>query len=83
VRRCLHALITFVYDRIAKQRVEALTIMEQTCVRGLDDSEAFREAVTYFFDSLYLPRLRPHLQEYDAELVFTTIEDTAGSARRS
>lgn len=79
VRRCLHALITFVYERIAKQRVEALTIMEQTCVRGVEDPEAFREAVTYFFDSLYLPRLRPHLQEYDAELVFTTIEDTAGS----
>lgn len=82
LRRCLHALITFVYDRIAKQRVEALTIMEQTCVRGVEDPEAFREAVTYFFDSLYLPRLRPHLQQYDAELVFTTIEDTSGSAAK-
>lgn len=82
LRRCLHALITFVYDRIAKQRVEALTIMEQTCVRGVDNAEAFREAVTYFFDSLYLPRLRPHLQAYDVELVFKTIEDTAGSAAK-
>ena len=78
LRRCLHALITFVYDRIAKQRVEALTIMEQTCVKGVEDPKAFQEAVTYFFDSLYLPRLRPHLQKYEPELVFTTIEDTSG-----
>lgn len=82
LRRCLHALMTFVYERIAKQRIEAMTIMEQTCVRGVEDSEAFREAVTYFFDSLYLPRLRPHLQEYGAELVITTIKDTAGSAAK-
>jgi ATP-dependent DNA helicase RecQ len=82
LRRCLHALVAFVYERIARQRLEALTIMEQTCVRGVEDSEAFREAVTYFFDSMYLPRLRPHLQEYNAELVITTIKDTAGSAAK-
>lgn len=82
LRRCVHALVAFVYERIAKQRIQALTIMEQTCVRGIADANAFREAVTYFFDSLYLPRLRPHLQKYDSDLVFETIKDTTGSTAK-
>jgi superfamily II DNA helicase RecQ len=80
LRRCLHALILFVYERIAKQRKEALKIMEQTCVRGIDDANAFRDAVTYFFDSGFLPRLRPHLNDYTPELVFEIIAETAGSS---
>jgi hypothetical protein len=77
LRRCLHGLITFVYERIAKQRIEALRIMEQTCVQGVQDPAAFREAVTYFFDSKYLLDLRPYLHRYTTRLVFDMIEETA------
>jgi hypothetical protein len=79
LRQCLHALITFVYERIAKQRLEALKIMEQTCIRGIGDVHAFRDAVTYFFDSGFLPRLRPHLNDFTPDLVFQIIAETAGS----
>jgi superfamily II DNA helicase RecQ len=79
LRRCLHALIQFVYDRIAKQRIEALKIMEQTTVKGLTDKKAFAEAVTNFFDSSYLPILRPFLNQYTSDLVFDICDDTAGS----
>lgn len=78
LRRCMHALIAFVYARIAKQRIESLRIMEQTTVRGLTDSEAFTEAVTTFFDSKYIPILRPFLNDYTADMVFQIIGDTAG-----
>lgn len=80
LRRCLHALIRFAYERIAKQRHEALKIMEQTCVQGIDNPNAFRDAVTYFFDSGFLPRLRPHLHDYTPELVWEIIAETAGSS---
>lgn len=79
LRCCLHALIQFVYARIAKQRVEALNIMEQTTVRGITDDKAFAEAVTNFFDSAYLPILRPHLNVYTSDLVFDICRDTAAS----
>lgn len=82
LRCCLHALIQFVYDKIAKQRITALEIMEQTTKRGISDSTAFAQAVTYFFDSSYLPVLRPYLNEYSSDLVFEICEDTAaGSAK--
>lgn len=79
LRCCLHTLIDFVYKRIAAQRLKALHIMEDTCVRGIEDPEAFSNAVTLFFDSSYLPVLRPHLHNYDEELVFRIIEDTAAN----
>lgn len=82
LRRCLHALMAFVYARIAKQRVEALNIMEQTSLRGVGNPEEFKEAVTYFFDSSYLPVLRPQINNYSVELVFEVCESTAGSGAK-
>lgn len=82
LRCCLHGLIQFVYDKIAKQRIVALEIMEQTTIRGISDPTAFAQAVTYFFDSSYLPILRPYLYEYSPDLVFIICKDTdAGSAK--
>lgn len=82
LRRSLHALMAFVYARIAKQRVEALNIMEQTALRGVDRPEEFKEAVTYFFDSSYLPVLRPHLNNYSDDLVFEICETSGGSSAK-
>jgi ATP-dependent DNA helicase RecQ len=79
LRRCLHALIRFVYDRIAKQRLTALKIMEQTTVRGLDNPDEFAETVVTYFDSGYLPVLRPHANSYSADLVFEVCAETAAS----
>lgn len=76
LRRCLHALIQFVYDRIAKQRVSALKIVESTTVNGLKNPKAFEEAVTNIFDSAYLPVLRPHINDYTPDLVFQICSDT-------
>jgi ATP-dependent DNA helicase RecQ len=77
LRRCLHALIQFVYARIEKQRSESLLIMEQTTRRGLENANAFSEAVTTFFNSKYIPVLRPYLNEYTPELFFTICQGTA------
>lgn len=82
LRRCLHALMAFVYARIAKQRIEALNIMEQTSQRGVGNPEEFKEAVTYFFDSSYLPVLRPQINNYSVELVFEVCESTGGSGAK-
>lgn len=82
LRRCLHALIQFVYSRIAKQRAEALNIMEQTTLRGVTNADEFKDAVTYFFDSSYLPVLQPHTNDYSEDLVFTVGEDTGGSSAK-
>ncbi|MEI7482811.1 MAG: RecQ family ATP-dependent DNA helicase [Elusimicrobiota bacterium] len=78
LRRCLHALIQFVYDRIAKQRIEALVTMERTTREELENPGAFKDAVTNFFDSKYTPDLLPYLNEYTSDLVFEFCEKTAG-----
>lgn len=80
LRCCLHALIQFVYDRIAKQRVKAMEIMEQTTIRGIDDPNTFRDAVVTFFDSFYLPEIRDQLSHPTEEYIFKTCHGTAGSS---
>lgn len=79
LRRSSMALIEFVYERIAKQRVTALQYMEQTTRQGISDPNAFKDQVTNFFDSSYLPRLRPHLNDYSDQLIFDIWADTGGS----
>ena len=82
LRRCLHAVIQFVYNRIAKQRITALKIVEETTVKGFTEPNAFAEAVTNFFDSAYLPVLRPHINVYTPDLVFEICADTAAATTK-
>ncbi|NTU50148.1 MAG: ATP-dependent DNA helicase RecQ, partial [Desulfobulbaceae bacterium] len=49
LRRCIHALIHFVYGRIAKQRVAAMEAMERATVRAIQDPSALAETVTDYF----------------------------------
>jgi len=82
LRQCIHALIQFVYDRIAKQRVAAMEAMERATVKGMEDPTALAETVTDYFDSPYIPILRPYLNEYTSDLVFEICNDTgAGRAK--
>ncbi len=82
LRCCLHALIQFVYGRIAKQRVAAMEAMETATVQGIKDPNALAETVTDYFDSPYIPMLRPYLNNYTSELVFEICNDTgAGRAK--
>lgn len=82
LRRCCSALIEFVYERVAKQRVTALQYMEQTTRQGISDANAFQEQVTNFFDSSYLPILRPHLKEYSERLIFEIWADTGAAVSK-
>jgi hypothetical protein len=56
--------------------------MEQTTVRGIANASEFTDAVTYFFDSAYLPILRPYLNEYTPELVFEICLDTGAAGAK-
>ena len=80
LKRCLHALIHFVYDRIAKERLEALRIMAQPTVRGIDDEKASYDAGTYFFDSKYLIIMQARFDDYSVDVALEICRDTAGSA---
>ena len=82
LRRCVHALIQFVYGRIAKQRMAAMEAMERATVRAIQDPSALSETVTDYFDSPYIPILRPYLNRYTSELIFEICNDTgAGRAK--
>jgi len=82
LRRCVHALIQFVYGRIAKQRVTAMEAMERATVRAIQDPSALAETVTDYFDSPYIHILRPFLNNYTSEVIFEICNDTgAGRAK--
>jgi len=56
--------------------------MERATVKGLQDPSALSETVTDYFDSPYIPILRPYLNEYTPELFFEICNDTgAGRAK--
>ena len=67
LRRCLHSLIQFVYDRIANQRKRALINIEQATLKGLDDESSFLDTVVNYFDSPYLDVLKPYSKFYESE----------------
>ena len=89
LQKCLGYLISFVYDRIKKQREEALDVMEQAAKVGVypnDDPEKDRNAcqrdfsdfVYNYFDSRYTPELRKSLYNYDLDLVWQYIDEVKG-----
>lgn len=82
LKRCIHALIQFVYGRIAKQRIAAMDSMETETKRGISDANAFSDAIVTFFDSAYISELLPYINNYDPELVFKICKDTAGASAK-
>ena len=89
LQKCLGYLISFVYERIKKQREEALNVMEQAAKVGAypnGDSERdadtcqrdFSDFVYNYFDSRYTPELRERLYDYDLDLVWQYIAEVKG-----
>ena len=89
LQKCLGYLISFVYERIKKQREEALDVMEQAAKVGVypnGDPEKDRNAcqrdfsdfVYNYFDSRYTPELRKSLYDYDLDLVWQYIDKVKG-----
>ncbi|MCK4682243.1 hypothetical protein KAT59_04385, partial [Candidatus Bipolaricaulota bacterium] len=89
LQKCLGYLISFVYDRIKKQREEALDVMERAAKVGAypngnpEKSKAecqrdFSDFVYNYFDSCYTPELREKLYDYDLDLVWQYIDEVNG-----
>lgn len=87
LHRCLGRLIDFVYERIASKRLQAIRNMEDAINAGKlrpeeqyeDAQKRFAEHVYTFFDSRYIPLLRPHLKNgYDIALAWEFIARTEG-----
>jgi ATP-dependent DNA helicase RecQ len=89
LQKCLGYLISFVYDRIKKQREEALDVMERAAKVGAypngnpEKSKAecqrdFSDFVYNYFDSCYTPELREKLYDYDLDLVWQYIGKVNG-----
>lgn len=64
LQKCLGALIDFVYQHIAKRRQEAIRVMEQAVIEGLESTERFKERVNTYFDSRLTRELRIFVREY-------------------
>lgn len=77
IQKCLGVLVDFVYDKIAKKRMEAINSMEGVIKVGIN-GKSFEEEVNTYFDSRYTPLLRPYLTEYDISLVWEFIGKTGG-----
>ncbi|MCK4580552.1 MAG: ATP-dependent DNA helicase RecQ, partial [Dehalococcoidia bacterium] len=89
LQKCLGYFIGFVYDRIKKQREEALDVMEQAAKAGSYPNENhekdrdecqrdFSDFVYNYFDSCYTPELREKLYDYDLDLVWQYIDEVKG-----
>jgi hypothetical protein len=76
IDECLHLLIDFVYKRIKTQRLEALKVMDQTAEKGLEDPNAFEDAIVQYFDSSLLPVLRDIREKYNISDVVQIVIDT-------
>jgi ATP-dependent DNA helicase RecQ len=64
VRKCLGYLLDFIYDNIAKKRLEAINVMENSCRVGIaEGDEAFRLYVNTYFDSKYYVRLIGYIRK--------------------
>lgn len=79
VQKCLGYLIDFVYSTIANKRRTAIRSMEEAVREGAEyGPEVFRQRISTYFDSKYLPALQKHLRDYSLETVWDFIERTEG-----
>ena len=90
IQQCLYFLIDFVYQEIAKKRLEAINTMKLACYEGIgDDGNAkFKSFIDMYFNSKYaraehLPADTDHGKEFDLQVVWKYMEfiseDKSGS----
>ena len=66
LRKAVHRLVQFVYEKIASKRREALDLMVETTKIGVNNPSAFTEQVYSYFDSRFTEELRSFTKEYDS-----------------
>lgn len=64
IQKCLSALISFVYENVARRREEAIDVMERAIRDGLQDEARFSERINTYFDSRLTPELRKFQRDY-------------------
>jgi ATP-dependent DNA helicase RecQ len=80
LERCLHLLVDFIYDRIAKKRREAIETMHKAAQEGIGNSQLFAERIHNYFSSSYLPQLTQARIEYTLDTVWEYIAEVRQSA---
>lgn len=79
LQKCLGFLVEFVYERIAKRRLEAISVMETAVRAGISGgSAAFAQYVNTYFDSRMTPELRKHIRDYTLDVVWNFMALTRG-----
>lgn len=80
IQRCIKYLIEFIYDRIANKRSEAIKIMHSAAQEGINNSQAFDDRVSNYFNSDYIQELVASRIEYDDETVWRFVREVNSSA---
>ncbi len=70
IQKCCSRLINFVYDEIAKKRLQAIGTMEEAIEKGINDDKAFTEFINTYFDSKYTKDLRKIIKEINIDLIW-------------
>lgn len=78
LRNCLDYLLDFTYRHIAEKRRVAIDNMESAVMDGIGDTVAFAEQINTYFDSKYLPLLRPHVLADDENIIWEFLEKVKG-----
>lgn len=80
IRKCLGFLIDFIYDHIARKRLESINVMENSCRVGITEgNEAFIAYVNTYFDSKYYLSLSQYLREFHENVIEDFILQTNGT----
>ncbi len=74
IQKCCGYLTTFVYEKIAAKREEAINVMEIAI-----KSNNFSEYVNTYFDSSFTPEFRPHLYDNSIEWIWGFLKKKATS----
>jgi len=77
LKKCCNYLIDFVYSTIAKKRRMAIDSMENAIKNGVDGGN-FAERINTYFDSKYIPDLRPFTLKYSIDTVWDFMKITKG-----
>jgi hypothetical protein len=77
---CIKHLVAFIYDRVAKKRREAITVMHNAAQEGINNPAVFVERINNYFTSDYLMELSEIRVDYDISSVWRYIEEIVNSA---
>lgn len=72
--KCLGFIVQFVYDRIEAKRQQAIREMESAILDGIAGKN-FETIINTYFDSKYIPLLRPHLRSNRFEVVLEFMDE--------